>query len=126
MINPFRALQLSRRLFSRKPAAPRLGPAKRRRSRRITRSIESLEDRTLLAVVLPGGVSSVASTLASFLPGSILTSVNDALAGGNSSALLYAAFDGEANHVRISGSYLNLFLLVDDDPHVPVVRVPPC
>ena len=79
----------------------------------------------MLAVVLPGGVSSVASTLASFLPAPILTSVNDALAGGNSSALLYAAFDGETNHVRISGSYLNLFLLADDDPHVPVVRVPP-
>ena len=79
----------------------------------------------MLAVVLPGGVSSVATTLASLLPGPILTSVNDALAGGNSSALLYSAFDGETNHVRISGSYLNLFLLVDDDPQVPVVRVPP-
>ena len=91
-------------------------PAQRSRSRQVAGNIEALEERTLLAVVLPGGVSSVTSTLAHLLPAPILTSVNNTLAGGNSSALLYTAFDGETNHVRISGSYLNLFLLADDDP----------
>ncbi len=91
----------------------------------MARSAELLEDRALLAVAIPGGAAAVAAEIENLIPDQILTSVNDALAGGNSSALLYAAFDGESNRVRISGSYLNLFLLVDDDTQVPVVRVPP-
>lgn len=73
------------------------------------------EERTLLSFVAPGAVRDVGAAFASFLPEDIRTEIESLLGSSRlGSAMLYSAFPGEANDVAITGSYLDLFLLVSE------------
>ena len=96
----------------------------RRRSRPLM--LEQLEERTLLAVVAPGGLRAIPAAFTALLPSDIKQQVDDVLgAGGPADAMLYAALPGETNNVVVTSSYFDFFLQADDDPSVPILRIPP-
>ena len=99
----------------------RRGREKRRhrsRSAPLKLSIEPLEDRNLLAVVLPdagggsigqGLVGAGLEDVLSDIPASSLD-----LVPADDTSVVYHAFPQEVNNVRVSGDLLNMFLFVDE------------
>ena len=118
-------------MFNRRPH--RRSEARKKQARNKLRSSlkrkrlhhECLEDRRLLAVATTGGAAALPD-LGFFLPDSALSDINDVIQDATGSeALFYGALPGEVNDVKISGGYLDLVLMVDDDDQVPVLRTPP-